>query len=257
MQYLSHSQIDMFQQCQYRWYLTYRAKAPQAPSDALTLGTAFHAAVEIAGNAKRDNESLSLQQLYEIAEQSLQNVCERDTTQFLRAHLNEMQTTVHKMLFAYYHDILPRLTTATIEEKFTMSLTPQLYFTGRIDAVTARGTIVDFKTGKPWSTGAEHTKDQATAYLMIKTETKRVVFIVFPIVNNICIPQILPTERTPQQIATYRKHVIDTAQRMQTQTCTPHTGPLCAYCGVLGSCTVGQLWLKQQNKHAAVPIIHV
>ena len=256
MQYLSHSQIDTFQQCNYRWYLTSKCRIPQAPAEALTVGIAFHTALEAASNAKIAHNTLSLERLYEIAEASLRTACDRDTTQFLPDRFSDMHIKLMPMLDAFYVRIFPRLTPIAAEEKFLLHITPEIIFTGRIDTETRQHSIIDFKTSnKPWPTGAEHEKDQATAYLMAKPQAKTVVFVVFPVVNNTCTPQILPTQRTPQQIAAYSARIRSIAHAMRANEFLPQTGPLCAYCGVLGSCDAGQSWLKQHGKAAAVPIL--
>jgi hypothetical protein len=144
-------------------------------------------------------------------------------------------------------------------------------FTGRIDAVTDRegvSTIVDFKTAtKPWASGAEHSKEQAAAYLLADSvlgifKASRVTFITFTTTATengfVCRVEMRPTNRTHEQIRRYTMHALQTAMDIEDALDSGdfpvRTSPLCAWCGCLASCTEGQVYLRESGRPIAVPL---
>ncbi len=255
--YLSHSQIELWHQCRFRWYLTKVAKVPQAPAEALVLGNAFHVAVERIGNNVIECVPSLFDDLFDVASSALTKAIDNDATRFLAEHSDVMHEKLTIMLKAFLVDILPMYHPISTEETFTQVF-GKVVFTGRIDARTAK-SIVDFKTGKTWLGGIEHTKDQATAYLMAYPAMERVTFIVFPVQDDVCTPQILPTHRTPDQIEVYERSIqetaLDIAIAKQENSFITSVGPLCGWCSVLGSCEIGQRWLAERGRMASVPIV--
>ena len=166
---------------------------------------------------------------------------------------------------------------------------PRVRFTGRLDARTGEageggGTIVDFKTaGKPWAPGIEHQKAQATAYLWADREqrgeqaARQVRFVVLSATQSQwwggrttdellydTLVDIRTTQRTPAQLDAYAGLVRDVAREIAetvAQTAPgekfwARPGPLCGWCGVLGTCKVGRQWLRNRGKRPAVAMVN-
>lgn len=169
--------------------------------------------------------------------------------------IDKGQEPSHQKLTAWAEQMAPRASSGTPWE---LTLT-QARFTGRIDLLTATQTIVDYKTGKPWELDAEHEKEQAAAYLLARPEARRVTFVVFPIEQGHCEPQIRATTRTELDLAHYRHQALATAetieQAKQRGAFPANPGYLCGWCDVLGSCDMGQKWLAARQRKAAVPVV--
>lgn len=287
---LSHSQIEMFTGCPRRWYLTKIARVPQAPSEHLILGDAFHHSIEKDGQRIRDGRTphtgLDLRDIFTTA---LHARLTSDDPSGLLPHAMRlaMHTRGVEMLSAYTTYMRPHYRPVDVETPFEHAIPglPGWRFTGRIDARTqaaTSSTIVDLKTAsRPWRPGAEHEDshgDQAAAYLWASTianwqpPAKRVTFVVFSGAGK---PQWLQTPRvadqTPQYIAhrinTYAETVRTTARQIeaaiQSNDFPANPGKLfgassqCRWCGVLGHCETGRAWLRTHGQTPAVPVVSV
>src|SRR5579859_6411699 len=285
---LSHSQMDTFCQCPRRWYLTKIARVPQAPSEHLVFGTAIHAAIEEDGRRIAAGRlALPLTYLLATFSAALERECVQvDPHGLLAATIPELRVRGIAVLRAYLDAVQPHYSPTEIEYAFEQPV-PNCdgwRFTGRIDALTVHGgqrTIVDLKTAsKPWPAGAEHDKDQATAYLWADMNdfiempgepvTRRVTFITLPTARDqsgdgytyTCTPDFRTTSRSPAQVAHWLTKVRSTVQGIEdalrvggAQAFVARTGPLCGWCSVLGSCETGQRWLADHGRQPAVPIV--
>src|SRR5690242_4680442 len=166
---LSHSQIEMFTQCNRRWWLTKVARVPQAPAEALIFGTAIHAALEADGRRKviasatnsGGNAALGLPQLVTIFGDALAvELNERDPHGLLgQAMRDEMGIKGLAVLRAYVERVQPHFHPAVVECALTApipGMSEDWQSTGRIDARTERvagpaATVVACKTAsKRW-----------------------------------------------------------------------------------------------------------
>ncbi len=261
---LSHSQMETWQQCELKWALGKVYHAPAAPSDALILGTAFHAALEADGRAWiADRRRMTRDELVAVFHAALD--AERaasDPDDLLADQVSTMRRRGVAMIAAYVRDVQPHLAPEAVEIEVGFTLDNDLTFTGRVDAVTARA-VVDWKTAsRPWARDAAEHKDQASAYLIAYPARSRVVFVVFacdPEAPDVCAAQTHVATRTEEQLAAYRAQVaqvadaIADARRRNVYVARPT--PLCGWCGYLGSCALGRAWLDAAGRVARVPVI--
>lgn len=274
MRRLSHSQIETWDGCPRKWRLQKIDRVPQAPSEHLIFGDAVHQALEADGERLMAGKSalpeLALIGIFSTALE--QRAQQDDPDGLLLDRLPVLRLRGLATLRAYVERVQPHYHPVAVEASFTLPI-PDLdgwEFTGRIDAVTERNgvsTVVDFKTAtKPWAAGAEHSKDQAAAYLWAGDgASSRVTFIVFPTVPQsggegyTCPVEYRPTFRSAAHIAAYVDHVRETARRIavaETRNSFPvKLSPLCAWCPCLGSCPDGMAHLQLTNRKPAVPVV--
>lgn len=278
---LSHSQMELWEQCPFRWKLTRLDRIQRAPAEALILGDALHAAIQADGERRLTtiaHGKLGLPVLVAHFGAALDARLAADDPQgFLATRVPLLRLRGLAMLRAYVTRVQPQYVPVAVEESFALPI-PDLAdtwtYTGRIDARTERAgvvSIVDFKTSaKLWAPHLEESKDQATAYLWAdrlarrQPRATRVTFIVLSTYTTQtggygCTPDVRPTTRTTQQITGYARKVAQTARAMQSA-CETHvfptkTGPLCGWCDCLGSCPSGQTWLRTQGRTPAVPVL--
>ncbi len=265
---LSHSTMDMLAQCARRYQMVKVRGVRQAPAPALLTGTAIHAAIEADNRGVlNDAHRMPLGDLHAFALDALYTECAHNDPDGL-LDPKTMFSQVQATLSAYHAYVAPHLRPVAVEGAFTIPVAAGLDFTGRIDLVTERDgvrTIIDFKSAaRPWHPGAEHEKTQATAYLMaaeaMQRPADRVTFITFPMrPDGSAAVDIRTTNRSADQRMAYRMGVVEAAARIgfmrQHDWYPASPSPLCAWCGVLGTCGVGQDWLKTHGREPAVPVL--
>lgn len=280
MPYLSHSQMETWGQCRRRWFLQKIEGAPQAPSEALIVGTAVHSVIEEDGRDLMRGAVANDAQLQERLENELTRTLATDDPAALispdAAH--DMWQRGRAIIAAYAAHLRPRYMPLAVEESFTVGIpgADGWHFTGRIDARArlADGSlaIIDFKTGKSWDKGIEHTKPQASAYLMADSmrpplqQAQAVCFAVFPTESDgdggyVSRPQFRVTTRTTAQIDAYARSLVITTEQItaarRSGEFPTSTGPLCGWCSTLSHCREGRDWLKSHGRKPAVPVFPI
>lgn len=285
---LSHSQVETFSQCPRRWSLEKIERVPRAPSEHLLFGTAVHAAIEADGRRLQAGEApLPLAALVAaFADGLTTEAVNADPLGLLDALHDTLRLRGLAVLRAYSERVQPHYRPVEVESAFELpipagpdTVRQDWAFTGRIDALTVRNgvrTIVDFKTAsKRWLPGAEHAKDQASAYLWADATDciaeagepqpeRGVTFITLPTFETTdggytCVVDVRTTQRTPDDIDTYVARVGQVADRMtrvmRLGQATTKTGPLCGWCSCLGVCDEGRAWLRSHGRRPMVPLL--
>lgn len=283
---LSHSQMDTFEQCERRWQLTKVLKVRQAPAEALILGDAIHQAIEADGRAAlRRERRFGLPQLIATFSVALGQRLQLDDPQhLLQPAWAQLRLRGMALLRAYHDEFAASYQPEAVEDTFPVVSLPAAYtgapdvrFTGRIDARQGRA-IVDFKTAsKPWPVGIEQQKPQALAYLWADRQARAVTdaarevrFVVLSATATLParaggdvgysaqVDVRVATPRT-EAIEAYGERVRGVALRIaevkRSGKAVAQTGPLCAWCGVLGSCALGRKWLRQHDRTPAVLMV--
>ncbi len=280
LDHLSHSQIETWQQCPRRWQLTKLDQVPQAPSEHLIFGDAIHQALEADGRSWIEHRiHLPFGRLVALFSDALDRcLAAVDPRCLLAGKTPDLRLKGLATLRAYSEQIAPVYHPVAVEEEFDIALLLDggytLHYAGRIDARTQPETsapvIVDFKTAsKPWPGGIEHSKPQAAAYLMADRTNERfpsatrVTFVVLATLGvgerYECAPEFRTTTRSDALLDAYTQTIRRTADEIQIAAerkfFEARTGPLCGWCGVLGSCEAGKQWLLEQGRTPAVPVI--
>lgn len=91
----SYSQIDVFLQCAYRWYLSYiKSYRKQSKAEALSLGSAVHITLEDFCNALKSGNKLTLGEAQEL----LQFNMDEEDIQFSDEDAEEIAKTQHMLM---------------------------------------------------------------------------------------------------------------------------------------------------------------
>jgi hypothetical protein len=282
---LSHSQVELFRQCPYRWWLLKRKQVSRAPSEALILGQGVHHAIEadlhprLSGEPPADLPTLTEYLLSALTQQLAQEDPGELITPARRLWLEQQGRAV---LQAYVR-FSPRVHPVAVEREFLFTH-PQdatVSFAGRIDAITEpedgtqERTIVDWKvTGRRWPPGEEAHRIQAPAYLwaercMTWSRSARVTFVTFPPKRlgtgsaHEAVPERVvdarPTHPSEDQINRYATLVLSTASSIRAMDARGnfpvHLSPLCGWCEVRGACARGQEYVANERIVERVPAI--
>jgi RecB family exonuclease len=280
---LSHSQIEVFQQCPRRWWLLKRAEVRRAPSEPLILGQAVHQAIEadlrgrLAGEAPAGLPRLEAA----LAEGLAERLAQDDPDGLVDAPRRRgLEANGRAVLSAYVAQVSAHLNPVAVERSFEFQHPDDatITFAGRMDAVTSptqgtqTRTIVDWKIiGRPWPPGEEHVRPQATAYIWAEQRmgwepSGRVTFVTFPPRSTpdaaATPPRTVdwrPTRRSPDDLRAYARGVRQVADGIRAmeagRTFPPRTSRLCAWCEVRGACPAGQAYLRDRGMAARVPVV--
>lgn len=147
---VSISQLKQFKACRRAWYLHYVENLePVSKSDALTVGTNYHALLE---------------------------------TLYKDGKLEDVEPTKEAaMAKAYEKYIFPAVKVELAEEWLEKEVTPEVTLIGRVDGMTADGVVVEHKTTSR-DIGAEYEynlmwDEQVLAYMYL-TGTRRIIYTV-------------------------------------------------------------------------------
>lgn len=147
---VSISQLKKFKACRRAWYLDYvEGLIPVAKSDALTVGTNYHALLE---------------------------------TLYKDGKLEDVEPTKEAaMAKAYEKYIFPAVKVELAEEWLEKEIAPDVTLIGRVDGMTADGVVVEHKTTSR-DIGAEYEynlmwDEQVLAYMYL-TGTRRIIYTV-------------------------------------------------------------------------------
>ena len=147
---ISVSQLKCFKACRRMWWLKYRERLePVKKSDALTIGTNYHAKIE------------------EMYRDDIVDVTE--------------DTKETAMALAYGKYIYPKLKVKQVEEWYEKEVMPGFILHGRVDGVTEDGIVVEHKTTSR-DIGEAYEYDlmwdeQILAYMYL-TDTRRIKYTV-------------------------------------------------------------------------------
>jgi hypothetical protein len=276
--------VELFDKCPLAWRLTKLDHVPQAPAAPLIFGDAIHQALYMDGRAYMlGAPRMGLDDLVYAFSSGIEArlwLEDPGKTLILQAQRDDMHKDARAIFAGYVEHVQPFYFPLAVEQWFGQDPVipipdaPGWTFTGILDARVKIGAlghgILDFKTGKPWPAGAEHGKPQASAYLWadqqrpvaidnpaLFSRASFVMFILLPVVDGACVPQLRTTRRQPADLHAYAEHLAIVAREIDEAKAsgdfTAKTGPLCAYCGCLGSCETGQDWLRSKGRESHVP----
>lgn len=141
---LSQSQVRTFTECSARWMFKYAWELPDPPSPALTLGEAFHAAME--ANFKQKIETRKDLPAAEVVQVYRRAFAERASeTCFGADDPNVVAAKGAELVELYMRDAAPRIQPKAVEIEVEGKIAG-VRVRGRIDLIDWAGRIVEFKT---------------------------------------------------------------------------------------------------------------
>lgn len=233
MRILSHSQANMFSQCPWKWFASYRLKMPRPSSLPFAEGLAVHTALASYWNGNKNwKEVLQSNLDWRIGQLDIDTPTFGKENGVIKANLIEdvfeRDTALIKNLLdeMYYYS----LKVIQVEKKWRKPA-----FVGYVDW---RGTlngveyIFDWKTSdKPYDVSKVNDDEQLTCYAAL-TGIKHVGFGVM--CKSDLSVQILTSARTNDQISEYWKKVARIRKQMKGAIYPPKEGWYCG--GRWGQC---------------------
>lgn len=285
MPHLSASQLETFLQCPKKWTAQYIDSLRGEPSEALGLGGAFHETLENFGRwrLQRRSGTIDLAAMQREFVQILRKTLAlQDPNGTLLKATDQMEQKGFAMLEAFCRDVAPIYWPVAVEESFEFTIPGMPLYNGepwtmrgRIDARTALSSgemvTIDWKSGKRWREGAEHSKLQATAYLLADLMEGRpvpaqVTFITFPVEWSkederfTCEADVRVTTRTLRQVSelmqTLRSAALQINKLRDANGVGVQGNPsyLCPWCPRYNRCYTGQNFMFQKGRLSAITV---
>jgi len=235
---LSASSIGTYQTCPLQFKFQNILQAPQRPSAALDLGSAFHTIAERLGEKKADGGTLSAEDGIKAMrsewifrshpDKTSENSSWKRAEQMIGAYVKWESESKNKIL--------------NIEKKFNMVL-DGFTFTGKIDRIEkspgGEYEIVDFKTGKN-APAQKNLPDnlQLNIYAKAVEESKKRL----PAKASLFYPELEKTleyRPTSESVKKVIDEVLDMARRIDAGDFEPTpSAKACRYCSYRGICDV-------------------
>jgi putative RecB family exonuclease len=168
---LSQSQVRTFTECSARWMFKYSWELPDPPTPALTLGEAFHAAME--ANFRQKIETRKDLPVAEVAQAYRRAFAERaGETQFGADDPATVEAKGAELVALYMREAAPRIQPRAVEVEVEGKIAG-VRVRGRIDLVDWAGRIVEFKTSsrKPSGITSQNAFQLATYARLVEGAT--------------------------------------------------------------------------------------
>ena len=257
MRRLSQTQIRTFQTCPQRWKLRYIDGRKEPPSPPLTFGSAVHSGLEtfylnrIAGPAPLDEVLASF-------DAELDPAAYGSEQKFERARADG-----HAMLESWYGKHAPGFQPALAVElalQFFIDEVPMISILDRVDvAEDGRVRITDYKTGKFFLQQKAQESEQLTLYQIaaeekLEREVESLSLVHVPSDTEWRVPR-----RSPAEVESVRRLVLDTAEAIESQEFEPRPGRQCDWCHVKPWCPAfadmySENWPEQIDSLAPSPV---
>lgn len=233
VEYLSYSQIDTFTTCPLQYRLRYILKIPVQPNAAGSFGSSMHLALQKFYERSGQGENLTKDDLISLLDKVWLPVGYGS-----KEYEEKMKQRGYVMLSAYFEKIFdPRAKPLSLEQVFKIKISPTLKIGGKIDRIDQldgnKIEIIDYKTGKrpPDKEIAENL--QMTVYALAATDEgiyhkkpDEVVLSFYFLEKQ----EKVTSARTSEQLASAKKLLIDTAEKIATSSFEPKVGRWCEFC---------------------------
>jgi putative RecB family exonuclease len=234
MRRLSQTQISTFQACPQRWKLRYMDGLKEPPSPPLTFGSAVHAGLETFYR-NRIAAPPPLQDVLDSFDSELDRTAYGTPQDFESARADG-----HAMLQAWYSkhaaDFQPALA-VELALRYSIDDVPMISILDRVDVGDDGAVrITDYKTGKFFLRDKAQESQQLTLYQIAAEEKLERQVESLSLVHVPSDTEWRVSRRSPAEVDSVRRLVLDTAQAIEDQAFEPRPGRQCSWCHVKPWC---------------------
>jgi len=234
MRRLSQTQIRAFQTCPMKWKLSYVDRRKEPPSPPLTFGSAVHSGLEVFYR-DRISGPAPLDEVLRAFDDELDPDA-YDTDEALR----RARADGHVMLESWFRnhsaDFQPAMA-VELALNYSIDEIPMISILDRVDVTDGGGLrITDYKTGRFFLKDRAKESEQLTLYQIaadsnLDREVESLALVHVPSDTEWQVPR-----RSPEQVASVRRTVLETARAIEREQYEPRVGRQCAWCHVRPWC---------------------
>jgi len=229
--YLSFSQIDVFNTCPLQYRYRFIQKIPILPSAAQSFGDSVHRSLRDFYQKIKFGEKPTKDDLLKILEENWIPLGYAS-----RAHEEKAKETGREMLSRFYDELVLEVIPKDLEKSFTIKISPDLKIGGKIDRVDEKEgviEIIDYKTGKVLDQKEVDNSLQMTVYALAATDKEfynkkpEEVILTFYFLENL---EKRSTKRTEDQLKQAKEDLLKKKEEIEKSTFEPTPGPWCDFC---------------------------
>lgn len=147
--YLSHSRMNMYLRCPKQFEFRYMKGLTYRPSGAMTLGGAWHQALEINFNQKKETrQDIKLSDMKEVFSDRFDTKVKEEDVNFEDDKPSEIKDKGLEVTEIHHREIAPKIQPVHVEMPFTIPLTEENDLHGFIDVIDEEEVIVEHKSAK-------------------------------------------------------------------------------------------------------------
>ena len=230
--YLSFSQIDTFVTCPLQYRYRFIQRIPVPLSGAQTFGEVIHKTLNSFYRLVLDGKKPRFEDLLQLLKYHWLPFGYSS-----KAHEERMEKRGEKMLQSFFEKFYdPKILPKSLEQIFTVRLSPNLKIGGRIDRADEIGgklEVIDYKTGKVPSEKEIKESLQMSIYALAATspaiygKKPEEVVLTFYFLEG---PEKLSSQRTEAQLGEVKTKLERLAKEIENSPFSPTPGPWCDFC---------------------------
>jgi DNA helicase-2/ATP-dependent DNA helicase PcrA len=231
--YLSYSQIDIFNTCPLQYRYRYLQRIPVPPSAAQSFGDAIHKALFSFYKIAKEGKNPTKEDLLRLLDENWSSLGFAS-----KAHEEKMKRQGREMLSGFFEKAYnPKHLPRDLEQVFTVRVTSDFKIGGKIDRVdefeNGKIEIIDYKTGRVLSEEKAEQSLQMTVYALAaqdqgiydkKAEDVILSFYFFDTQEKIS------TRRTSEQLEEARKALLEKKEEIEKSDFSPKPSNMCEFC---------------------------
>lgn len=242
---LNVTSLNKFLECPLKFFYESLLRVPQAENELSVYGQAIHFALKKMGLAKKEGQSIQLDEVYEAFEWYLLQKKYFFSNDHLSAYLGKGES----LLQAYYESHFPCWPEVKEVEQHIQGTWNNIPLKGILDKVQVKDSqiqVVDYKTGKYKNAnpklsvgngmqdhlGGDYWRQAIFYHLLLRSQNVAVDKVIFEFVEPDDQQNIQQEEVhiTPDQVQVVEAQIQDMWQKLQNREFTPCLKPDCTWC---------------------------